>query len=328
MYKKLIALGSALAIGVTAYSAASIAQQPANAAAAVEKPAEAAQSTLAEQLKMLESGIVPTSPYETVQTWAKAVKMRNGALQYALFTEQARLGLKTPMESFHWVTGTSSPWVEGFTVTSITEDKADSGQAQAQAQTKTLKFQVDFDLVTSTGKFGTDRAIIGVTQKGDQWFIESVAPASEKSVGIWNTPESLNDQNIEKTFETMKAYDSTLGYRILLPEKAMSKLKIEQSTCANEEGNPPCLNFFYKDPAAKKDVLLATVVRLSKEQEKLPYYQEHPFLTKLGKNKAGAFYSLYPSEHQYAGAEDSEQGREWMQLLELLQQRIGKSIQP
>ncbi|MED1725585.1 hypothetical protein ACWKW1_10055 [Brevibacillus parabrevis] len=320
MLKKIIVLGSALAIGVTAYSVVTIVQQP-SSAAAVEKPA-VVQSSVSEQLKMLESGIIPTSAYDTAQTWAKAVKLRNGALQYALLTEQARSGLKAPLENAHWVTGASSPWVEGFTVASITDDSAGSGQNQK------LKYQVDFDLVTSTGKFGTDRAILVVSQQGDQWFVESVAPASDKSVGIWNTPESLNDQNIEKTFEAMKAYDSKLGYRILLPEKVMSKLKIVEATLPNEEGNPSSVQFYYKDTAAKKDVPLATVVRLTKEQAKLPYYQEHPFLTKIGENKEGVFYSLYPSEHQYAGNEESEQGREWMQLLEMLQARIGKSLQP
>lgn len=74
---------------------------------------------------MLESAIVPTSSQETVQLWAKAVKNRNGALQYALFTENTKQGSKASFTHFHWVTGASSPWVETFQITHLPENSED-----------------------------------------------------------------------------------------------------------------------------------------------------------------------------------------------------------
>lgn len=309
--KKSMVLGMVLVLGLTTYSLTPLAEQPSVALAGENQTASA--TSLQEQLRMLEASIVPQTAEETVQLWAKAVQMRSGALQYALFTEQAKLGAKQSFESFHWVTGASSPWVEGYRIVSGPETAKD-------------KYEVEFELMTSTGKYGTDRAVVGVAKVGNQWFIQSVAPASEKSVGIWNTPESINEPAIEKNFITMKAYDSTIGYRILLPQTVMDKIKIEQSTCKNEEGNPPCVHFSYKDTVAKTEVPLGTVIRLSKEQEKLPYYQEHPFIKKIGENKQGIFYAMYPSEHPYAGKEESAEGKEWLKVLEALQSRIGKSI--
>ncbi|GED70753.1 hypothetical protein BRE01_44550 [Brevibacillus reuszeri] len=309
--KKTMVLGMVLVLGLTTYLLTPLTQKPSVAHAGENQAASA--SSLQEQLKMLEASIVPQTAEETVQLWAKAVQMRSGALQYALFTEQAKAGAKQSFESFHWATGASSPWVEGYKIVSGPEAAKD-------------KYEVDFELMTSTGKYGTDRAIVGVAKIGNQWFIQSVAPASEKSVGIWNTPESINEPVIEKNFITMKTYDSTIGYRIQLPETIMNKIKIEQSTCKNEEGNPSCILFSYKDTVANTEMPLGAVIRLSKEQEKLPYYQEHPFIKKIGENKLGTFYAMYPSEHPYAGKEDSAEGTEWLKVLEALQSRIGKSI--
>ncbi|MED4755032.1 hypothetical protein [Brevibacillus choshinensis] len=300
-----------LAIGLVTCSFTPLSGQP-TAALAVEKQSTS-QTSQAEQLKLLESAIVPTTAQDTVELWAKAVQMRNGALQYALFTQNAKLGVKAPLESFHWVTGASSPWVEQYRIERL---QVENEQPHEQV------FQVEFDLVTSKGTYGTDQAKVTVVQQGHQWFIQGLGPVSEKSVGIWNTPESINEKSIEDSFTLMKTYDSPMGYRIQLPEKAMSQLKLESAACTNEEGNPPCLHLYFKDTTAKKDVMLATVIRLSKEQEKLPYYLEHPFIKKLGENKLGTYYSLFPSEHQYAGEEESEQGKAWSALLELLQTRM------
>ncbi|MCM3080562.1 hypothetical protein [Brevibacillus invocatus] len=316
MLKKSLLFGVVLVVGITSYTyTTSFAQQPATSVA-VEKSATE-EAVLLERLQMLENAIVPTTAEATVDMWAKAVQERNGALQYALLTENAKLGSKRSFESFHWVTGASSPWVENYTITSL---PANEEQPQEQ------RFQVEFELVTSTGKTGKDQAFVGVVKQGQKWLIQSFGPVSEKAVGIWNTPESINEQSIENNFEDMKKVESNLGYTIQLPQNVLQKIKIEESSCKNEEGNPPCLNFFYKDMVTKQDVILASVIRLSKEQEKSDYYAGHPFLKKIGENHQGAFYSIIPSEHQYAGKEESVQGKEWSQLMEMLQVRMSKSI--
>ena len=176
MLQKSILLGSVLAVSLMTYSFATtgpIETTPVQSNVQVEE-----EDSITQQLRMLESGIVPTSPEETIELWAKGVKMRNGALQYALFTEDSRVGMKKSMEEFNWVTGASSPWVEGYKIMKLEDGK----------------YQVEFDLATSTGKFGPDQAVLSVVQQGDQWFIQSLGPATEKSAGIWNTPDSINEQ--------------------------------------------------------------------------------------------------------------------------------------
>ncbi|RNB78406.1 hypothetical protein [Brevibacillus panacihumi] len=271
------------------------------------------QEALAKQLSMLESGIVPTTAAETVHTWARAVTERNGALQYALLSENAKQSVKASFSQFGWVTGASSPWAETFQITSL-PDRSEQGD---------LMYQVDFDVYTSD-KSGKDRAIVTVSPKGKKWFVEAVAPADENVIGIWNTPESINEPNVEKTMKQMKAYTTAMGYSLSLPADVTGKIVLEQGTCSNEEGNPPCAHFLYQDKAGKKEPLL-TVIRLSKEQEKREYYQEHPFLQKIGEGKNGSYYWMTPSEHPYAGNEYSEAGLEWSLLVEMLIERVNKA---
>lgn len=163
-----------------------------------------------------------------------------------------------------------------------------------------------------------------VVKVGEQWYIQAIAHASDQAIGIWNTPESINEHNVENSLTTMQTYASKIGYSVPLPAEVMNKVKIEQATCTNEEGNPPCIHFFYQDSDGKQALLL-TIIRLSKGQEELDYYQSHPFLHKLGDGKSGSFFWMAPSEHPYAGNEDSLQGQEWGLLLEVLKERIARS---
>lgn len=312
MFKKTLLLGSVLALGFFATPDATAAQQTANPQVLQENSAE--HDLMVEQVKMLERAIVPTSPEETVQLWAKAVKNRNGALQYALFTENAKQGSKASFTHFHWVTGASSPWVETFQIKHLSENSEDGNP----------RYQIDFDLYTSTGKAGKDQAVVTVAKMGEQWYVQAIAPASDQAIGIWNTPESINEQNVENSLTAMQTYESKIGYSVPLPADVMNKVKIEQATCSNEEGNPPCIHFFYQDSSGKQALLL-TIIRLSGEQEKHDYYQSHPFLHKLGEGKSGSFFWIAPSEHPYAGNEDSLQGQEWSSLLEVLKERITRS---
>lgn len=184
MKKKSIFLATALSIATltsTAHAATSNIEAPVHPVMApASTQEEAQQNKLEERLRMLEQAIVPTTPEETVNTWAKAVQIRNGALQYALGTQDVKESLKMTLEHYHWVTGGSSPWVETYKIVSMEE----VNQIEK-------KYIIEFGLVTSTGFFKKDRAVIGVIKQGNQWFISSIAPESEESTGIWNTPESI-----------------------------------------------------------------------------------------------------------------------------------------
>jgi hypothetical protein len=310
MLKKSIMLATTLALGITTASFASA--KPSTVTPEVVMAEELTiKSSLQEQLEMLERGIVPTTPEETISTWAKAVKNRNGALQYALLVENSKLGLKKSMEQFHWVTGVSSPWVESYKVSSKKENPD-----------KTLDIVVEFELATSTGYAGKDEAKLTLVKINDQWFIRDLGPYNEKAVGIWNTPESVNGINVDKNLIDVKTIQSSLGYNFQLLKKDLDKTTRKDATCKNEEGNPPCTHYYYKDTKAKKNVLILSVIRLTEKQVKSNYYQDHPFLKKLGTNGKETFYSIKPSELPYAKNLNSEQAKEWSYLRDVLDERL------
>ncbi|MFD2446486.1 hypothetical protein ACFSO7_21210 [Bacillus sp. CGMCC 1.16607] len=309
MLKKSMILGVALALGLTTASYTASSQTNPKT---VEVKKEVKKTSMEEQLEMLEKAIVPTNPDDTIATWAKAVKNRNGALQYAMFTQNVKNGIKKSFEQFHWVSGASSPWVDQYTVISKKENKD-----------KTLQYVVEFELATSFG-IGKDQAIVTLVKQGEQWFIKSLAPASEKSVGIWNTPESINESSFTKNMVEINSYDSKLGYQIKIPKKVTTKLSFKESTCENEEGKPSCTKIFYKD--GKNEVSLISIIRLTKEQEKSSYYLIHPFIKKVGETKDFGFYYTFPSEHPYGEKENTTQGKEWTSLLGTLKERVQKII--
>ncbi len=69
------------------------------------------------QIFMLEKALAPKNPKNVAQTWAEAVKSRNGAVQYMLQCPDLQ---KTSLKQFielNWVTGVSSPWVASYIIT-------------------------------------------------------------------------------------------------------------------------------------------------------------------------------------------------------------------
>lgn len=304
MLKRSIILTAVLALGI---STAAWAGQKETAV----RGNETVKTSIQEQLERLEDGIIPTEPNDTVQLWAKAVKARNGALQYALFTENIKAGVKQSFEQFHWVTGASSPWVEKFKVT-----------GQEEQKDKSILYTVEFKLATSNGKAGIDKAKVSLVQSGEQWLISSIAPADESAIGIWNTPESINEVNAEKHFKKTILFESKQGYQLRLPEDAAEKIKIEESACKNEEGNPPCIHFYYKDTKAQKNELLMTLIYLTKDQLNTPYYKDHPFLTFVEETGTGMIFQINQSEHPYAKNPDSDQAKEWDRLLNTLKEQL------
>lgn len=147
------------------------------------------KSPMEERIEMLELSIVGRSPEETVNRFAEAVKSRNGAMQYALFSNEARVGLTQSMENSHWVTGVSSPWVETYQIIS-----------QKEVQPNEIEFIIEFDLYTSTGFAGKDSARLTVKKMKEHWYITSLGPATGNCIGIWNTHESIKEINVEETF--------------------------------------------------------------------------------------------------------------------------------
>lgn len=309
MLKKTTILGTALALGITGVSISSsvYAQSQTNTH---NIPVQQEKISLEERLLRLEEGIIPKNPDETVNLWAKAVKERNGALQYALFDNIVKSSAAATFEQYHWVTGASSPWVETFRVIQ-----------KRELADKSLEYVVEFDVYTSTGKAGKDQARVSLNKQGEKWLITGIGPAYDGTLGIWNTPESINEPALEKYFEEMKTYNSKLGYDLHLPKSVMDKLKVKETTCENEEGSPSCTNVYYVDAKTKREHLLMSLIRLTKEQEKSDYYRDHPFLKKIGEDHKGSFHQVFPSEHPYGEQMNTQEGKEWSYLVELLKER-------
>ncbi|MBS4174389.1 hypothetical protein [Bacillus sp. FJAT-49736] len=311
MSKKTIMIIAALVLGISTASFSATAQVSSNQPKIQVTNKVVQKSSMEEQLEMLEKGVVPTTPALSANTWAKAVKDRNGALQYALFTDKKKAASKKSLERSHWVTGVSSPWVESYRV------------SQIEKKDKSIDYKVEFDLYTSAGKVGIDEAILHLLKKDNQWYINGIFPGSSKTIGIWNTNESIKDVDIPK----VETFQSKLGYKLQLPKDMIDKLVIQDSTCKNEEGNPPCTFFAYKDKHLKKEVNIITLIRLSEKQERSSYYTEHPFLKKITKSKNVGFYYMIGSEHPYAKNMNSKEAKEWDYLLNELKGKI-KYIKP
>ncbi|MCP1144746.1 hypothetical protein [Lysinibacillus endophyticus] len=160
MFKRAI-LGTALALGILTVGFVQLADQPFKNVEASEIQQHIQKSSLQVRLEMLELSVMPTTAEEAVQTFAKAVKLRNGALQYAILSEKEKAKVKKSFEECHWVTGVSSPWVETYKI--ISEKELKPG-------TK-MEYVVEFELYTSTGMAGTDEVRLIAEKTNDQWLI-------------------------------------------------------------------------------------------------------------------------------------------------------------
>ncbi len=121
---------------------------------------------LENQVKLLEKALAPKTPEEAVETWARGIKERNGALQYAVLSPRLKELKRSDYEGCYWVTGVSSPWVDDFEITKGVMDKDGL-----------WNFEVDVKMMTSTGDAGTGTYQVAVKQyDNEQWYIESLGP--------------------------------------------------------------------------------------------------------------------------------------------------------
>ncbi len=119
-------------------------------------------ASLQNQVKQLEAALAPAGPQEAVETWARGVKSRNGALQYAVLSPELKEQKRLEFEGMNWVTGTSSPWVESYRI----EDKA-QGEAE-------WEYAVSFEFASSTGPAGSYTSIVTARQYGQSWYVSQI----------------------------------------------------------------------------------------------------------------------------------------------------------
>lgn len=120
-------------------------------------------ASLQRQVNLLQNALSPATPKEAVEKWAKGVKERNGALQYAVLSPQFKELRLSVYESCNWVTGTSSPWIERYEITKETQT-ADTA----------WEYQVSYEYATSTGPTGSGEQKIVVKQYEKAWYITQI----------------------------------------------------------------------------------------------------------------------------------------------------------
>lgn len=137
-------------------------------------------TSLQRQVELLQDWIAPQSANEAVQTWAKAVKMRNGAVQFAVLSQELQEQTKGKFEEQNWVTGLSSPWVDKYSI--LKKSKMDKG---IEAYT------VEFRLATSTGYAGSVKAFLTIENLNGKWLITGIKGEGSNSLeGITVVPSN------------------------------------------------------------------------------------------------------------------------------------------
>lgn len=121
------------------------------------------RQSLQERVQLLEQFHAPASGKETAETWAKAVQMRNGAVQYSLLSPEMQKATLAQFEEIHWVPGVSSPWTEKYSVTPLSVKNKNEES-----------FSIEFQLATSTGDAGSGKVKITVTEQNGEWRITEI----------------------------------------------------------------------------------------------------------------------------------------------------------
>lgn len=136
-------------------------------------------------------------PYVVVQTWAEAVKTRNGKLQYALMSPDLRNKYYSTFVDLRWVTGVSSPWVESFEITEI-----------YRLDDRGFKYEVVFTYTDSTKSKYFTTEYVTTSCLDDGWYISAIERVDIKG----EITELLlgEDKNLEKFF--VQALSDVIGY--------------------------------------------------------------------------------------------------------------------
>lgn len=77
------------------------------------------QQDIEKRLDLLEFALISQSPEEVANTWARGVMSRNGALQYAVLSDNLKSKYKPDFEVWGWWTGSSSPWIDSYHISDM-----------------------------------------------------------------------------------------------------------------------------------------------------------------------------------------------------------------
>ncbi|WML33707.1 hypothetical protein [Clostridium sp. OS1-26] len=103
------------------------------------------------------------SPEDAVDIWAKGVKIRNGALQYAVLSKSLKAKMEDSLNNTSWITGASSPWIESYKVTEY-----------KKINYITYKAVINFHLMTAKLDAGYVSAELTIEKSGKHWVISKI----------------------------------------------------------------------------------------------------------------------------------------------------------
>jgi hypothetical protein len=118
--------------------------------------------------RLLEAALAPNTANEAAGKYAEAVKTRNGALQYAVMSDELKEQNRKSLEELNWVTGTSSPWVADYKI------------ERTQGSDTRWTYQIHFIWTSSTGEREPSVETIVVEQRNDHWFVTQVGATGEE----------------------------------------------------------------------------------------------------------------------------------------------------
>lgn len=105
------------------------------------------------------------TPDKAVNVWSEGLKQRSAAMQYSVMTKELKDIYAKDLEqsSPNWVTGISSPWVEGYEI--INKEKSN-----INSQT----FHIKYSTATSAGEFEPFYVTLKIVKDADFWRISEV----------------------------------------------------------------------------------------------------------------------------------------------------------
>lgn len=231
------------------------------------------QTSQSQQIYMLEQALAASSPEAAVATWAKGVKVRNGAMQYAVMTESLRKETKQQLEELNWVTGTSSPWVKSY---SVSKGK--------KVRTGVWSFTVDMIYTDSTKSTYKERWSIQTVKQQNNWYVSNIVNHGE---AIGSVPGEARITYVSKKFRFSMELPSHWAGKYIAREK---KDKVELLFKSKTGDHAPIISF-YKVPVQK--------------WEQDPYGQLH----KLAEKNGNVFFYVLPLDNPFSEHEVAEYAR-------------------
>ncbi|MDF3000484.1 MAG: copper amine oxidase family protein [Bacillota bacterium] len=150
------------------------------------------------QIEALERALAPKDSLGAVNSWAEAVKQRNGAWQYALMTPELKSAFLDELASMGWTTGTSSPWVKEFKVKKIAETD------------QSVRYSVTFTWTDSIGSLSDSVFYVTIIELNDVWLLSLIEDLDVKGE---ITELNKEDQFLRSFFVEGKA-DSGSTYEL------------------------------------------------------------------------------------------------------------------